>query len=104
MTNNKSSRKQYYVNYYRGFANTYNLYWASTPEQIAEAEGCGYERITRAAAIRLCVAENSRRRDNYSFSCYADNVIYPIDYDTYENEWKHDSRVCLNGYILEYKN
>lgn len=104
MTNNKSLRKQYYVNYYRNFANTYHLYWASTPEQIAEAEECGYERITRAEAIRLCVAENSRHREDYSSSGYADNVIYPIDYDAYENAWEFDSRVCLNGYILEYKN
>lgn len=85
------------------FANTYRLYWASTPEQIAEAEEREYERITRAEAIRLCAAENSRRKDDYSFANHADNVIYPIDYD-YEDNWVNANRVYLDGYILEYKN
>lgn len=43
--------KQYYVNYYRDFANTYSLYWAETEEQIKMAEeNENNERITRKKA------------------------------------------------------
>lgn len=104
MTQNKSIKKQYYVDYYNDFANTYNLYWASTPEQIKIAAEMGLERITRATAIKMCTAENERRRTDGSFSGYADNCIFPIDYNRMEHDYQNDSHVYADGYIVEYKN
>ena len=48
--------KRYYVEYWNNFGNTYNLYWAETPEQIEKAEKfC--ERISRKDAEKLCTAD-----------------------------------------------
>ena len=90
--------KKYYVHYWNNFANTYNVYWAETPEQIAKAEGD--ERITRKYAEKLCAEENYRRQTDYSFSGYASTVILPIDY---EGDWRNDKNVYKNGYIILYK-
>ena len=96
-------KKQYYVNYYRDFANTYSLYWAETDDQIKMAEeNENNERITRKRAEQLCAAENERRKYNPNSSGYADNVILPIDYDYYD--WENDPDVYKYGYIIDYVN
>lgn len=113
------TKKQYYVHYYRDAANTYRLYWAASPEQIALAESRGYERITRTEAIRLCKAEADRRNVNSTcgaaypihhphsvsirsgYDGFADPIIFPIDLDR-ENPWADEGRVYLSGYVLDY--
>lgn len=94
--------KKYFVNYYRNFANTYNLAWAETPEQLKKADSEGWEQITRKEAERLCSAEKYRRKSNPSFSGFADIVILPIDYQG-GAEWINDPRMEQNGYIIDYK-
>lgn len=93
-------RKKYYVEYYKRFANTYNLYYAETSEQVKVAEKAGLERITRKEAEKLCVDENYRRKNDHDFSGYADNVIYPIDYN---GDWINDKRVYKDGYMILYR-
>ena len=93
--------KRYYVEYWNNFGNTYNLYWAETPEQIEKAEKfC--ERISRKDAEKLCTAENYRRKHDNAFSGFAMNFILPIDYE-YEDDWRNDKRVYLDGYTVLYK-
>ncbi len=94
--------KNYYVKYYKNFANTYTLAWAETQAQIEQANNEGYEQITRKEAERLCVKEKEQRKDNPSFSGYADTVILPIDYNTKENDWRNDRALTQNGYVVEY--
>lgn len=93
--------KKYYVQYYKDFANTYNLAWAETPEQIKLAEDTGYEQITRKEAERLCVNEKEARTSDPAFSGYGDTAIFPIDYDRAENDWRNDRHLQQNGYIVE---
>ena len=92
--------KKFYV-HYGDFANTYRLAWAETPEQVEEAEKRGYERITRKEAENLCAEENRRRKENPSFSGYADNVILPIDFNE-EWDWAGYEKMHKNRYIVEY--
>lgn len=92
--------KKYYVHYWNNFANTYNLYWAETPQQIAKAESKGYECISRKYAEKLCVEENYRRKTDYNFSDYASNVILPFDYD---GDWINDKNMYKDGYMILYK-
>lgn len=65
--------KKYFVRYDRDFANAYSLCWTNgeTPD--------GWERITRNKAEDLARAEARRRREDPSFSGYADDVIVPIE-------------------------
>jgi hypothetical protein len=69
--------KHYWVKYY-GFGNSYNLTYTINAEQDAAMIEAGHERITRREAIRLCAAENYRRKHDSAFSGFADNLIYPI--------------------------
>lgn len=94
--------KRYYIKYYNDFSNAYNLVWAETPEQIAmaEADGIGWERISRREAEKKCSAENERRKYDCSFSGYADSAIYPIDYDGCA---VNDPRMYKDGYLWLYR-
>ena len=94
--------KKYYVEYWNNFGNTYNLYWAGTPEQIAIAESNGFERISRKCAEKLCADENYRAKNDYNFSGYASNVILPVDYD-FEEGWRNDRKMYKDGYMILYK-
>lgn len=98
--------KKYYVNYYNGFSNCYDLMWAETSEQTKKAEENGYERITRRQAEKLCAAENDRRKYDLIAAGYAANVIYPMDWDSerYCGNWTNDSRLIKDGYTIIYKN
>lgn len=66
-------KRAYYVHYYRNFGNTYNLYWALDGETVPAS----WERITRKAAISLCIRERDARRQDPAFSGYGDTRIYP---------------------------
>lgn len=94
--------RKYYVHYWRDFGNTYNLYYAETTEQEALAREMGAEQITRKRAEQLCRDENYRRKYDTAFSTYADNVIYPIDFD---GHWMDCEQVLTKkGYTMEYRN
>ena len=70
--------KKYYV--MQGpFSNVYALRFTQTEEQAAEAARNGYERITRREAEALARRERQRRKDNPSFSGYADAEIWPYE-------------------------
>ena len=98
-------KKQYYV-WHGDFGNVYNLYWAETPEQIKLAEKNGYTRITRRQAEKLCAEENNRRKFDGNFSCYADNLIFPVDYEGIHAQWDLFNQrgiVFQDGYVVKYK-
>lgn len=75
-------KKQYFVSYYRDFANTYTLLYAECPEDFAALPE-NAERITRREAEQLCRRENERRKYDQSSSGYASTIIVPAagDYD-----------------------
>ena len=93
-------RKYYKLNTL-GFANTYNLIYTETPEQDSRALASGYERITRKEAERLCAAEVDREKHDTAFSGCASSVILPVWYQAAERDWRDDSRMVKNGYIVE---
>ena len=65
----------YYVHYYNGFANAYNLYHA--PEGVSvPAE---WERITYDRAVYLCKREIERRKEGSMFAGYASSMVLPYD-------------------------
>ena len=66
-------KKAYYVEYYRDFGNTYNIYWLPDGEPAP----AGLERITRKQALDLCKQERYRRKYDQAFSGYADTWIWP---------------------------
>ena len=70
--------KQYFVKYFRNFGNTYALRWADNAADVATLTTEGYDRITRAEALRLARDEAIRRRDDPAFAGYADDHIYPV--------------------------
>lgn len=98
--------KQYFVNYYWDFANTYNLLHidSENPAHIA-ALSERYpraERITRREAERLCVKERAaRRRNGGMFAFRADAHIFPVDYNVYREDYMDDYKFRVNGYIIE---
>ena len=65
--------KKYFVRYDSDFSNAYSLCWTNgeTPD--------GWEQITRTKAEDLARAESRRRREDPSFSGYADEVIISFD-------------------------
>lgn len=69
-------KRQFYVHYYRDFGNTYRLYWADSPEMIANLPD-GAERITYKQAVALCNRESYARKHDQAFSGYADCAIVP---------------------------
>lgn len=76
-------RKNYYVRYYRDFANTYNLCWCYERNKNAKVklEEDGFHRISKERALDLVYQELYRRRFDQSMGGYADSVIYPWNYD-----------------------
>lgn len=85
-------KKQYFVSYYRDFANTYVLLYAECPEDFAALPE-NAKRITRREAVQLCRDENDRRNYRESDSGYASNVIVPAAGDCCE--WD-----TPDGYIM----
>ncbi|MCD7737572.1 MAG: hypothetical protein LUH58_00810 [Lachnospiraceae bacterium] len=68
--------REFYVNYYRRFSNTYNLYYADTPE-MRPLHG---EKISKEKAMELVKRECMARRKDPAFSGFADAEIYPGGY------------------------
>ena len=85
-----------YVIKYHGFSNSYTLAYTDAPELLSDALAHGYEQITRKEAIRLCAAENERRKYDPAFSGFGDNHIYP-----YDAEFHDPNNYTPNGYIME---
>ncbi|MCD7737571.1 MAG: hypothetical protein LUH58_00805 [Lachnospiraceae bacterium] len=73
--------REFYVDYYRDFGNTYNLYYADTPEMRPL---CG-EKISKERAMELIRQECWARRNDHSFSGCADAEIYPGGY--FNDDW-----------------
>ena len=94
-----SPKKSYYIHYYADFSNTYNLYWADSPEMVSTLPA-GAERISRDRAFSLCRSERERRKYNPSFSGYADRTILPAGYD---GDIVTDPNYILRGYIWDRK-
>lgn len=71
--------KNYYINYYRNFANEYGMCWIDSADtkSAEEAVERGWERITRKEAFRKVSEENYRRSTDYSFAGFASTVIIP---------------------------
>ena len=93
-------KKQYFVHRYNNFGNTYNLYWADSPEMIAALPEDA-ERISRKEAIRLCREERYRRKHDPSFSGYATDTIFPADYPD-DQDIRSDKRFYLvDGFIWD---
>jgi hypothetical protein len=92
--------KKYYIK--RGeFANMYDVVYAETEAETAQAEAEGYERITRKEAEHLCRAEREREQYDAAFSGYASSEILPISYPADARDWRDDRHMALNGYIVE---
>lgn len=72
-----SKRRHYFIRL-GSFANNYSLRWTDNATDDAVAERLGYERITRAEAIRKARAERERMRLDPSFAGYADSRVYPL--------------------------
>lgn len=70
-------KRIYMVNYYKNFGNTYWLRYVTSKADFEKAKNEGYERITRKEAIYLASAERYRRNNDYAFSGYASESIYP---------------------------
>lgn len=90
-------KRKYYVHYYMDFGNTYNLYYANTPEMEARIPE-GAERITRKKAERLARAERARRINDAASAFRADGAIYPAGVDS---DFFDDPRYKLRGCIWE---
>lgn len=88
-------KKAYYVNYYRDFGNTYELYWTWADDTAEVPES--WQRITRKRAIRLCILERQARREDPAFSGYADIHIWQMGGGYGRGEW-----ICENNYIMEW--
>lgn len=95
--------KKFFYKNTSGFANTYDLVYTETEKEEEKVIAEGYERITRKEAERLCRAERDREQYEPSNSGYASSVILPVWYPAAERDWQDDSRVVLNGYIVERK-
>lgn len=85
-----------YVVKYHGFSNVYTLAYTDTPELLSDALAHGYEQITRKEAIRLCAAENERRKFDPAFSGFGDKRVYPYDAELHD-----PNNYTPNGYIME---
>lgn len=91
--------KRYFVEHYRDFANTYNLYYAESQEQEREAISKGYERIPRRVAERMCREEREREQYSPMNAGYASTVILPIWYPT-NRDWRTDSGMVQEGCLI----
>lgn len=85
--------KKYFVQY-GDFANQYSLRYAESQKEEAKLVEQGYERVNRADALKLAKAERERKNTNQGFAGYADQYIYPANYN---GEWN----IKVNGYIVE---
>lgn len=102
-TTQPRARRHYYIK--RGsFANMYSLRWTDSAAGDATAHRLGYERITRAEAIRQARAERERQQYDPSFSGYADARVfplYPLEVEGYMDEIGSATAAPGNSIIAE---
>lgn len=94
--------KKYYVNYYRDFSNTYNLYYTDETMDIEIPKS--WKQITRSRAIMLAIRERKARKYDETFAYFADAEIYPVDFDRNEEDIRNNYNYYLDGYIWKKKN
>lgn len=92
-------RRQYFVHFYRPFANTYNLYYADTPEMIAKLPS-GALRISKKDALRFVQEELDREKFESTSSGFATSTIFPTDYPI-DEDIRNDRRYILRNHIWE---
>ena len=90
----------------KGFGNAYILYHTDNKSDETLAEREGLERIGSEEAIRLCVEENKRRKENPSFAGYAPTYIIPLRWRSLLPESlnaKHEriQNTPHHGYVIE---
>lgn len=69
--------RKYWVQYWRNFGNTYNLFYTENPEEESMLPK-NAERITRKKALQLAREESDRRKFDGAFAYYASATIAPI--------------------------
>lgn len=69
--------RKYWVQYWRNFGNTYNLFYTENPEEESMLPK-NAERITRKKALQLAREESDRRKFDGAFAYYAPETIAPL--------------------------
>lgn len=88
--------RKYWVQYWRNFGNTYNLFYTENPEEESMLPG-NAERITRKKALQLAREESDRRKFDGAFAYYAPETIAPLSVEDIVN----NSHYQLIGRIWE---
>ena len=88
--------RKYWVQYWRNFGNTYNLFYTENPEEESMLPG-NAERITRKKALQLAREESDRRKFDGAFAYYAPETIAPLSVEDIAN----NSHYQLIGRIWE---
>lgn len=88
--------RKYWVQYWRNFGNTYNLFYTENPEEESMLPG-NAERITRKKALQLAREESDRRKFDGAFAYYAPETIAPLSIEDIVN----NSHYQLIGRIWE---
>lgn len=88
--------RKYWVQYWKSFANTYNLFYTENPEEESMLPG-NAERITRKKALQLAREESDRRKFDGAFAYYAPETIAPLSVEDIVN----NSHYQLIGRIWE---
>lgn len=82
-------KRKYYRIDTNDFANTYRLVYVENEADAASLPE-NAEEIPYAEAKRLAIRERQRRKEEPNFSGYADDVIYPAEYDwNTEGDWRN---------------
>lgn len=76
--------RKYWVQYWRNFGNTYNLFYTENPEEESMLPG-NAERITRKKALQLAREESDRRKFDGAFAYYAPETIAPLSVEDIVN-------------------
>lgn len=92
-------RRQYFIHFYRPFANTYNLYYADTPKMLAGLP-YGALRTSKKDALRYVKEELDRKRYHSSASNFASSAIYPAGYPE-DEDIQNDPNYVLKNHIWE---
>lgn len=88
--------RKYWVQYWRNFGNTYNLFYTENPEEESMLPK-NAERITRKKALQLAREESDRRKFDGAFAYYAPETIAPLSVEDIVN----NSHYQLIGRIWE---
>ena len=94
--------RKYYVEYYKDFSNTYNLFYANNDTE-RDLLPEGVIRISRKMAEKLCAEEKGRRKTDQSFSGFADTAVFPIEGVRKEVDFYNDKRYEKRGNVWERK-